>query len=60
MLHSLNEVANVMSLTTNEIGFIFVPSGLHLYEQASEIQCGEVNSGVQDCSSHIDMPAFGL
>lgn len=56
---SRNEVGNVMSLTTNETGFIFVSSGLHLHEQASEMQCSEVNNGVPACSSHFDMPAFG-
>lgn len=49
-----------MSLTTNETGFIFVSSGLHLREEASEMQCSEVNNGVPVCSSHIDMPAFGV
>lgn len=49
-----------MGLTTNGTGFIFVSSGLHLREEASEMQCSEVNNGVPACSSHIDMPAFGV
>lgn len=36
-----NEVENVMSLTTNETAFIFVSSGFHLWECASEVQWDE-------------------
>lgn len=57
---SLNEVEIVMSLTTNETGFIFVSPGLYLCEQASEMQCSEVNNGVPACFSHIALPGFGV
>lgn len=49
-----------MRLATNETGFIFVSSGLHLKEETSEMQCSEVNNGAPACFSHNDMPIFGV
>lgn len=43
-----------------ETGFTYASTGLHLCEQAGEMQFSEVNNGVPACSSHMDMPAFGV